>query len=92
MISEIAYYLDVRDCRALCRLAVSSAEDLLAVHWRHRVEGYPLAGDTVHEMMHEAASASGMVSVAAHEEEDFRLDVWSRDGRSVARRTGVPGS
>ena len=90
--SELAYYFDRRDCGVLSRRAVSATQDLVAVHWRHPVEGYPLTGDMVHEVLHRAATDEGMIRMTSLVEADLRLDVWSRDRRSVARRTGVPGS
>ena len=92
VVSEIGYYMDLGACQRLARLAVSSAAELLAVHWRHPVEDYPLDGDAVHRILAEAAERAGMARLVGHLETDFRLDVWAHDHRSVARRTGVPGS
>jgi trans-aconitate methyltransferase len=89
ILSELAYYLDGPDCEELARQAVSSGGDVLAVHWRHHVDEYPLAGDTVNAIIAEAARQMGMRGIVEHVEDDFRLQVWSRDPRSVARRTGV---
>jgi hypothetical protein len=70
---------------------VASARDLIAVHWRHRVTDYPLTGDQVHAVVAAAAVGAGMARLVDHVEEDFRLDVWSHDRRSVARRTALVG-
>jgi Nodulation protein S (NodS) len=90
ILSELGYYLDSVDCAELARLAVLSAQDLVAVHWRHPVAEYPLSGDEVHELLTEAAIGAGMHRLVDHREDDLRLDVWSHDARSVAMRTGVP--
>jgi SAM-dependent methyltransferase len=89
VLSEVGYYLDPRDCQQLAELAVTSARDLVAVHWRHPVGDYPLRGDEVHEYLAQCASAHGLASVLTHLEVDVRLEVWSRDHRSVAARTGL---
>jgi SAM-dependent methyltransferase len=92
VISEVGYYLDREECTRLAGLAVGSCDELVAVHWRHRVDDYPLDGDEVHRILAEAAGAGGMSRVARHCEADLILEVWSSDGRSVARRDEVPGA
>ncbi|MGH3094503.1 MAG: class I SAM-dependent DNA methyltransferase [Streptosporangiales bacterium] len=92
VLSELGYYLD-RD--AVVRLMKLTAESLdpggtvVACHWRHPVEGYPLRGDEVHDVL---AAARGLARLARHEEDDFLLDVMTpAPATSVARRTGVVG-
>ena len=75
---------------ALVNRAAAGSRDLVAVHWRHPVDDYPLSGDEVHRNLAESCSAAGMTHLVEHVEDDFRLDVWSHDARSVALRTGVP--
>jgi SAM-dependent methyltransferase len=91
VLSEVGYYLDAATCARMAQLAVTTAVDLIAVHWRHPVEDYPLEGDQVHTLLDDAAAAHGRVRLLDHVEEDLRIGVWSRDGRSVATRTGVIG-
>ena len=91
VISEVGYYLDLDDCRRLGRLAFASADEVVAVHWRHDVEDYPIGGDDVHAILAAAAEDAGARRLVAHVEDDLLLDVWSRDGRSVATRTGLIG-
>ncbi len=90
VLSELGYYLDAADCLRLGDRAAASANDLIAVHWRHPVAEYPLAGDEVHRILSVAGTRAGMTHLIEHQENDFRLDVWSHDSRSVALRTGVP--
>ena len=62
---------------------------LVACHWRHPVEEYPLRGDTVHAVLR---SRTEVVALARHEEEDFLLDVLVRPPAvSVAGQTGLLG-
>lgn len=91
VVSEIGYYFEHGECQRLAGLAAASAGDLVAVHWRHPVDDYPLIGDDVHEHLAAAAAAEGMTSLVRHLEEDFLIDVWSHDPRSVARRTRIIG-
>lgn len=89
VLSEMAYYLDLPACRELALLATTRADVLLALHWRHPVEDYPLSGDTVHDELAAAAATAGLARLVHHEEADLLLDVWSADPRSVAARTGL---
>ena len=68
---------------------MNTARDLVAVHWRHRVEDHPLSGDQVHPVIEQTATDHGLERICSHIEADFRLAVWSRDRRSVASRTGL---
>jgi Nodulation protein S (NodS) len=90
LLSEMGYYLDARDCRRLGARAAAGSRDLVAVHWRHPVDDYPLSGDEVHRILADSCSGAGMTHLVEHIEDDFLLDVWSHDARSVALRTGVP--
>ncbi len=92
VLSEVGYYCGPADLSALIAAAASSLTAdgvLLACHWRHPVAEYPTSGDHVHERLREE---SGLVVLAEHLEEDFRLDVLVRPPAvSVARRTGLLG-
>ena len=92
VLGELGYYLSRGDLARLVELATGSLEPggtLLAVHWRHPVDDYPLRGDDVHDAL---AAAPGLSRTARHLEDDFVLDVLVCDGggpRSVAARTGL---
>jgi LmbE family N-acetylglucosaminyl deacetylase len=89
MLSEVGYYFDLDGLETLIdRIAAALADDgvLLACHWRHPVADYPLTGDQVHATIHERA---GLGVIAKHVEDDFVLEVFARDTRSVAARTGL---
>lgn len=92
LLSEVGYYLDGEDCRRLAELAVTSARDVIAVHWRHPVDDYPLTGDEVHRLINRCAHAHGLADVSSYIDDDLRIDVWSTDRRSVAARTGLLSS
>ena len=89
VLSEVGYYLDGHDCQQLAELAVTSTRDLMAIHWRHPVPDYPLSGDEVHKILDIGAGTHGLSRVVRHLEVDVRVEVWSRDSRSVAARTGL---
>ena len=87
VLSEVGYYLTEPQLATLLdeiEAALGTDGTLLACHWRHPVADYPLTGDAVHA----AIAARGLPRTARHEEEDFVLEAFSRDARSVARREG----
>ncbi|AAO56620.1 SAM-dependent methyltransferase [Pseudomonas syringae pv. tomato] len=84
--SELGYYLDAADLHRLidCALAALSPDgQLLACHWRPDIEGCPLNAQAVHAILAERLSMHRLFS---HHEQDFLLDLWSRDGTSVAEQ------
>ena len=86
--SEIGFYLDLQQLSTLVmkmKASLARGGTVLACHWRHPVEGYDLDGDDVHDLLHRELL---MPQLLRHEEADFVLEVWSDDGRSVARREG----
>ena len=92
VLSEVGYYCGTEDLDVLIRRAVGSLEDggaIVACHWRHPVDDYPLTGDQVHAAL---LARSGLHLQVAHLEEDFRLDVLVDPATpSIARREGLVG-
>ncbi|WP_396667517.1 PIG-L family deacetylase [Microbacterium sp. R86528] len=90
VLSEVGYYLSSDDLReTIARIEHSLAWDgyVLACHWRHLVEDYPLSGDQVHRALRDVKSWS---RIALHEEEDFVLEVFTRSPAvSVAQMEGL---
>jgi SAM-dependent methyltransferase len=78
VISEFCYYLSPSDLAALVSRSADVLDadgTLVAVHWRHPIEGFALTGDAVHI----AFKADPRLERLAHyEERDFRLDVYTR--------------
>ncbi|WP_122663426.1 SAM-dependent methyltransferase [Pseudomonas viridiflava] len=84
--SELGYYLDENDLdRWIDHALASLTEDgqVLACHWRPAIEGCPLNAEKVHAML---AARLDMTRLVSHHEADFLLEVWSRDGTSVAEK------
>lgn len=93
VLSEIGYYLDDDAFFRTIDCAIQSLDaggTLLASHWRHPEGDYVRSGDEVHRLMGDAfEQRSGWIRLLRHEEEDFLVEAWSSDGRSVARREGL---
>ncbi|MBF4462964.1 MULTISPECIES: SAM-dependent methyltransferase [unclassified Rathayibacter] len=88
VLSEVGYYLGREALESTLvglrdRLAVDG--ELVTVHWRHPIMGLELDGDAVQQ----AVARLGLPRVVRHEEEDLLLEVYARDGDSVARRAGL---
>ncbi|MFA0927715.1 SAM-dependent methyltransferase [Pseudomonas syringae pv. tagetis] len=86
VLSELGYYLDGDDLRSLIECALSALTpdgQLLACHWRPDIEGCPLNAQAVHDIL---AEHLNMYRLFSHHEQDFLLDLWSRDGTSVAEQ------
>ena len=90
VLSEVGYYLSFDELALLIRRVAGSlsAEGVLvACHWRHLVQDYPLSGDEVHALIQKDPSLARLLR---HEEEDFVLEVFSPPPAiSVARETGL---
>ncbi|MDQ0740220.1 SAM-dependent methyltransferase [Pseudomonas sp. W4I3] len=89
VLSELCYYLDAADLERLidrCLEALAENGQLLACHWRAPIEGCPQTAEQVHALLHQRLR---LHAVVRHHEEDFLLDLWSRDSASVARLEGL---
>lgn len=88
LLSEVGYYFDRTALERVlrsARAALAPGGTLVACHWLHPVAAYPLSGDEVHA----ALAGLGLPRVAVHREDDFVLEAYSTDPRSVAARTGL---
>lgn len=89
VLSEFLYYLGPQQLAPLVDCVQRSlAHDgvVLACHWRHPIAGCALDGDAVHGRLDALLQLARPTSLV---DADFRLDLWSRDPRSVAARTGL---
>lgn len=79
VISEIGYFLSPGRMRQLARVVQESrCRTVLACHWRHTIEGWPLDATGVHRILEEALGVSPAISV---QDPDFLLDVFLLDDR-----------
>lgn len=85
VISEVGYYLDVDDLTATATRVVEHLEaggTLVAAHWRHDVDDYPISGDRVHEII---AATPGLALLSRYLDEDVRIEVFvASDGPAVS--------
>jgi len=88
VVSELGYFLDaaaMRDFARCCEMSLDADGTLLSCDWRPDFEERALPTAEVHA----AFAALGLARLVRHEEDDFLLQVWSRDARSVAQREGI---
>ena len=75
--SEVLYYLDPPAFDAMLTAldhALATGGSLLAVHWRHPTETYPLRGDEVHARLAERFGAPALSAPTG----DYALDRFDR--------------
>jgi len=88
VLSEVGYYFTRSGLERVLdaiEAALTPGGTFVACHWRHPVADHPLTGDEVHEVIR----ARGIPRLAWHMEEDFVLEVFSPDARSVGAREGL---
>ena len=88
VLSEMGYFLDRNDMQRLARCCEETLEadgTLVACDWRPDFAQRSLSTSDVHG----ALAALGLARLALHEEDDFVMQVWTRDTRSVAEREGI---
>ena len=89
VLSELGYYLSGDELGALadvCRRSLTVGATLVACHWR-RVE--PDMLQRAHDVHAALQRCTGLRAAAHYEDDDFLLDVWTDDARSVAQREGL---
>lgn len=75
VISEIGYFLSPGRLAGLAkRVDASGATTVVACHWRHPIDGWPLGAGEVHAIVDEAL---GLPVVLTLSDADFELVVWS---------------
>jgi SAM-dependent methyltransferase len=93
VISEIGYFLRPADLATVVRRSVDALDadgTLVAVHWRHHIDGVSLTGDQVHAAIR---SDERLEILSQVEERDFLLDVLVRSPMtSVAAAEGIVGT
>ena len=93
VISEVAYYLEPETLRTAldrecARLAAGAT--LIAAHWRHPVDDYPMSGDEANASI---AATSDLTPLAHYTDDDVVIDVLVKGpADSVAVRGSVPGA
>lgn len=88
VLSEVGYFLDtkaVQTLAACCRAALSAEGTLIACDWLPAFTQRATATCEVHALL----DGLGLARLARHEEDDFLLQAWSGDVRSVAQREGI---
>lgn len=88
VLSEVGYFLEapaMQKIAALCAATLAPGGALVACDWRPDFRERALATARVHGMLADL----GLPRLVLHEEDDFLLQVWSRDPRSVAQHEGI---
>jgi SAM-dependent methyltransferase len=92
VLSEVCYYLQPDALRGVLdreipRLAHRAT--VVAAHWRHPVDDYPITGDHAGGIV---AATAGLYLIGSYRDADVAIEVFdTAGGASVAARNGVPG-
>ncbi|MFC4274101.1 class I SAM-dependent methyltransferase [Achromobacter aloeverae] len=89
VLSELGYYFDARSWACLATRVMdclAPGGTIVACHWLHDFAERRLDTHAVHGAI---ARLAGLFPLVDHAEQDFLLQVWSRDSRSLARREGL---
>lgn len=93
VLSEVCYYLQPALLREVLDREVprlTQAATVIAAHWRHPVQEYPMAGDRANDIV---AATADLHHLGRYQDADVVIDVFDRSGgSSVAARTAVPGA
>ncbi|MEJ7687748.1 MAG: class I SAM-dependent methyltransferase [Variovorax sp.] len=88
VLSELGYFLDeaaMREVASGCARSLDADGTLVACDW---LPDFPQRAMPTRDV-HAALVGIGLARIARHEEDDFLLQVWSRDARPVAVREGI---
>ena len=93
VLSEVGYYLQASTLRTILDREVARLDGpatIVAAHWRHSVEDYPMTGDQTNAVI---AATAGLHRIGGYCDEDVAIEVFdTATAASVAARTGVPGA
>ena len=93
VLSEVGYYLQASTLREMLDREVPRLENpatVVAAHWRHSVEDYPMTGDQTNGVI---AATAGLHRIGGYRDEDVAIEVFdTATPASVAARTDVPGA
>jgi len=92
VLSEVCYYLQPDTLRAVLDREIprlGRGATVVAAHWRHRVDDYPMAGDHANDII---AATAGLHLIGSYRDADVAIEVFdTASDASVAARNGVPG-
>lgn len=88
VLSEVNYFLEAQamvEIARCCNDTLAPGGTLVACDWRPDFEQRRISTDLAHRILGDL----GLPRLLCHQEEDFLLQVWSRDGRSIAQREDI---
>lgn len=89
LMCDVGYYMDdiaIQHLASQMRQTMTPQAVLLAAHWRHDFEEVVTPTPEVHRIL---AKASKFKEVAQYSDKDLLVQVWTRNGLSVAQQEGL---
>lgn len=86
---DVGYYMDdiaIQRLAALMRQSMSAQAVLLAAHWLHDFDAVVTPTPEVHRIL---GKASKFQEIGRYSDPDLLIQVWTRQGTSVARQEGL---
>lgn len=89
VVSEILYYLApdaLTEVIAWLNTALTDNGVILACHWRYRIDGFQLTGETVHDSLQQQLHYRQQSHVI---DQDFLLTIWQANHQSLAKQENL---
>lgn len=89
VMADVGYYMDadaLRSCAEHIAQCLAPTGTVLLAHWRHPFKQASLSQPVVHALLREELP---LHALCAYEDLDLRIDVLSREPRSVAQHEGL---
>jgi hypothetical protein len=87
--SEVGYYLHAETLRSVVDREHSRLDGLtvVAAHWRHPVEDYPMGGDDTNQII---AATPGLLRLGSYRDPDVAIEVFAGPDRYASDDSGWP--
>ena len=85
--SEVGYYLHAETLRSVLDREHSrlNGATVVAAHWRHPVEDYPMSGDHTNQII---AATPGLLRLGSYRDSDVAIDIFTGPAETAVSASG----